>query len=82
MMASLVVDMGSSVKNYFVFQNQLVLEKSTPESPVFNESVGLLRLKDLENENARLRQALNFQQSTPGSLSLESSLASPPIGGE
>jgi rod shape-determining protein MreC len=78
MTASLVGELGGAIKDRLVFQNQLVLENQLLKAQSSTNQLELLRLKELENENARLRQALNFQQSTPWKLKLARVIAREP----
>lgn len=69
-LAHWVGDMGGGVKDWMTSQSTLLAENKRLQSESATNQLQLVRLKELEAENVRLRQALNFQQNTPWKLKL------------
>ena len=75
---SLTGEIGNSIQHWFIFQTQLIQENNLLKAQSSTNQMELLRLKELEDENRRLRQALNFQQSAPWKLKLARVIAREP----
>ena len=65
-----ISDMGKKVTYYFLSHEDLLKANQILSAQVETNKLISLRLKELENENGRLRQALGFKQNSPWKLKL------------
>ena len=65
-----ICDIGKKVTYYFLSHEDLLKANQVLSTQVETNKLISLRLKELENENGRLRQALGFKQNSPWELKL------------